>query len=169
VFTASGTVTYYVPDGTWTHLLDGRTITGPRWVTETHGFESLPVLVRPGTVLPIGARTDGPEYDYAGDVSLHLFEPRELVDHTVRIPAPGGGIGATFDVAREGDTITVTRTDGAAGSWSVVLPAGARVAAVAGADPVDEPAGTGSRLRAKAATVTVTLAFPSPAQEDSHP
>ncbi|HYN73855.1 MAG TPA: hypothetical protein VES60_15250, partial [Nakamurella sp.] len=129
--------------------------------------------VRPGTVLPIGARTDGPEYDYAGDVTLHLFEPRELLDHTVRIPAPGGGIGATFDVVREGDTITVTRTDGAAGSWSVVLTAGVQVTSVAGADPVDEPAGTGPRLRGEAQTVTITLAFPtafpSPAQEDSHP
>jgi len=27
------------------------------------------VLVRPGTVLPIGARDDGPEYDYADGVA----------------------------------------------------------------------------------------------------
>jgi alpha-D-xyloside xylohydrolase len=180
VFGAAGTVSYYVPAGTWTHLLDGRTISGPRWVTETHGFDSLPVLVRPGTVLPIGARDDGPEYDYADGVALHLFAPRELADHTLRIPALGGGIGASFDVARDGDSITVTRTDGGAGRWFVVLPAGVQVATVAGAERVDEAGdtiGTGSRLRAEAQTVTITLAFPSafpsvlpsPSQEDSHP
>jgi alpha-D-xyloside xylohydrolase len=161
VFSPDGTVTYYVPAGTWTNLLDGTAIVGPRWVTETHGFDSLPVLVRPGTVLPIGARDDSPEYDYADGVALHVFAPRDLVDHTVRIPALGGGIGASVDVARDGDSISLTRTDGATGSWFVVLPAGVQVSTVTGAEPIDESAGTGSTLRAEAATVTITLALPS--------
>jgi len=83
-------------------------------------------------------------------------------------------------VAWDGDSITVTRTDGGAGRWFVVLPAGVQVATVAGAERVDEAGdtiGTGSRLRAEAQTVTITLAFPSafpsvlpsPSQEDSHP
>jgi len=164
VFSPDGQVRFYMPEGTWTSLLDGRKITGPRWVTETHGFDSLPVLVRPGSVLPIGARDDGPEYDYADGVSLHLFAPRELRDQSVRIPALGGGTGATFDVTRDGSSVTVTRADGGGGSWFVVLPAGVRVASSSGAVMVDEggdAAGTGSRLRATAATVTITLAFPS--------
>lgn len=44
-------VDYYVPAGRWTSLLDGRTVEGPRWVRETHGFLSLPLLVREGTLL----------------------------------------------------------------------------------------------------------------------
>src|SRR6478736_1972796 len=73
VFRADGLVEYYVPEGTWTRFVDGApdgpagtlpaTVTGPRWVTETHGFDSLPVLVRPGTVVAVGARDDDPEYD----------------------------------------------------------------------------------------------------------
>ncbi|ROO85693.1 alpha-D-xyloside xylohydrolase [Actinocorallia herbida] len=52
VFTASGDVTYYVPEGEWTHVLSGAKVTGPRWVTENHDVMSLPLLARPGAVLP---------------------------------------------------------------------------------------------------------------------
>ena len=41
-------VTYYVPDGEWKNLLTNDTVKGGRWITEKHGFLSLPLLVRPG-------------------------------------------------------------------------------------------------------------------------
>ncbi len=47
VFSDDGDVSYYVPEGTWTHYLTGRTVTGPRWVRERHAFDSVPLLVRP--------------------------------------------------------------------------------------------------------------------------
>ena len=117
-------MSYYAPAGTWTHLLDGRTISGPRWVTETHGFDSLPVLVRPGTVLPIGARDDGPEYDYADGVSRCICSRRANWPTTYcGFRRWAAGSGPSFNVARDGDSITVTRPDGGAGRWFVVLPA----------------------------------------------
>jgi alpha-D-xyloside xylohydrolase len=51
VFSTDGRVSYYVPDGTWRNLLTDVEIAGPRWVTETHDFMSLPLLVRPGAVI----------------------------------------------------------------------------------------------------------------------
>ncbi|MDR0958785.1 MAG: alpha-xylosidase [Propionibacteriaceae bacterium] len=59
VFRDDGQVTYYVPEGRWTRLLDDEAsphptvVEGPGWVTEQHGFLSLPLLVRPGAVLPV--------------------------------------------------------------------------------------------------------------------
>ncbi len=44
-------VDYYVPAGRWTNLLSGAIVEGPRWVRESHGFLSLPLLVREGTLL----------------------------------------------------------------------------------------------------------------------
>jgi len=44
-------VDYYVPAGRWTNLLSGAIVEGPRWVRESHGFLSLPLLVRDGTLL----------------------------------------------------------------------------------------------------------------------
>lgn len=127
VFRADGQVEYYVPEGTWTRLVDGApdgpagtlpaTVTGPRWVTETHGFDSLPVLVRAGSVLPVGARDDAPEYDWADGVTLRAFALPDGYEGDVVVPRPGGA-SATFHVRRDGQVLTVA-SDDAPGSWSV--------------------------------------------------
>lgn len=110
VFSHEGEVSYYVPAGTWTHLLDGRTLEGGRWVTESYGFDSLPLLVRPGTVLPVGARDDAPEYDWADGVTLRLFEIPDGFDEVVVVPASQvtGGEATEFRVVREGAEIRAT-------------------------------------------------------------
>ena len=51
VFNAHGKVEFYLPAGTWTNYFTGETITGGRWVTEQHGFDSLPLYVREGSDL----------------------------------------------------------------------------------------------------------------------
>jgi len=138
VFTADGAVEYYVPEGTWTRLLDDadgtheRTVVGPRWVTETHGFDSLPVLVRPGTVLPVGARTDRPDYAWAEGVELRLFELPDGYDADTLVPTGGpDSAAARFRVRRTGDEVVVT-TDDAPGAWSVTIDGRAAAAAGAG-------------------------------------
>ena len=62
VFSASGETSYYIPAGTWTHLQTGATVRGPAWVHEVCDFQTVPVFVRPGSVLPIGSREDRPDY-----------------------------------------------------------------------------------------------------------
>ena len=117
VFTATGDAEVYIPEGTWTSLLDGSTVTGPRWVGEQHGFDSLPLYVRPGTVLPVGASDDAPEYAWADGVTLHLFELPDGFDQAVTVPG-GTGTGATFRVRREGERIVVDSQD-ATEAWQV--------------------------------------------------
>jgi alpha-D-xyloside xylohydrolase len=111
VFTAGGEVSYYVPEGRWTRYLPApgtaSAIEGPRWVTETHGFDTAPLLVRPGTVLPVGARQDRPDYDYRDGVTLHLFEPAEGRTAVV-VPGPTGA-DTVFTVSRSGSEIVVGR------------------------------------------------------------
>jgi alpha-D-xyloside xylohydrolase len=48
VFNAHGTVEFYLPVGDWTNYWTGQTVQGGRWITETHGFDSLPLYVRAG-------------------------------------------------------------------------------------------------------------------------
>ncbi|SDO53606.1 alpha-D-xyloside xylohydrolase [Nakamurella panacisegetis] len=114
VFSDDGDVEYYVPEGVWTHLLTGGTVTGPRWVRETHGYDSVPLLVRPGTVLPVAADDGTTEFVAADGVILHLFELAVGFESTV---AAGS---ARFHVRRTSERIVVTRTAGT-GPWSVVL------------------------------------------------
>ena len=61
---------------------------GRRWVRERHGFDSLPLLVRPGAVIPIGARDDRPDYDYADGVTLTAYAPGRRRRRTVTVPDP---------------------------------------------------------------------------------
>ncbi len=74
VFTEDGTVDYYLPAGRWTNLLTGQAQEGPGWHREQHDFLSLPLMVRPGTVLPLGAVDDRPDYDYADGVTFRIYE-----------------------------------------------------------------------------------------------
>ncbi len=101
VFREDGQVTYYLPDGVWTHLLDGRKMTGGRWITEKYDFMSLPLWVRPGTVLPIGARDDRPDYDYTKGLKLALYEMAEGAEVQVDIPSAGGESAMTLRVCGE--------------------------------------------------------------------
>jgi alpha-D-xyloside xylohydrolase len=118
VFSADGMVDVYVPEGVWTSLLDGSKVTGPRWVRQRHGFDSLPVLVRPGTVLPLGAAVDRPDYDWTEGVALTAFELPETATRQVRIPATAGRPEAVFEVRRDGTRLTATGP--AQGAWRLV-------------------------------------------------
>ncbi|MEU1512149.1 alpha-xylosidase [Streptomyces sp. NPDC005811] len=119
VFSDEGDVTYYVPEGTWTDFLTGRTVTGPRWVRERHGFRSLPLLVRPGAVLPVGAHADRPDYPHADGVTLRTYGLERGAEVTVRVG------DTVFTVVREGDTLRASAGDSPA-PWA--LAAGDRVA-----------------------------------------
>ena len=84
VFEESGEVTYYLPEGRWTHLLDGRSAQGGRWLKETYDFMSLPLWVRENTLLPIGKSRDQVEYDYADGVEIRAYH----VTHPAQIEVP---------------------------------------------------------------------------------
>ncbi|RMI35909.1 alpha-xylosidase [Streptomyces triticirhizae] len=120
VFSEDGEVEYYVPAGTWTHLLTGERVSGPGWRRERFGFDSLPLLARPGSVIPLGAHDESPEYALAEGVTLRVHAPGDGVEVVTRVPAGTGERAAVFRTRRSGDELTVT-AEGAPGGWSVVL------------------------------------------------
>jgi alpha-D-xyloside xylohydrolase len=158
VFCAEGDVAYYVPDGRWTDLLRGRTLDGPRWIRERHGFESLPLLVRPGAVLPLGARDDRPDYDYADGVTLRI---QELVDgaHTaISIPTPAGALGAAFTITQQGRTLQLDRA-GSPAPWRVLV-AGRRARSATGGALTASADGALVELAAHTARTVIELDDP---------
>ena len=98
VFHADSHVDYYLPDGLWTSLLDGRKVQGGHWQRETHDFLSLPLMVRPGMVLPMGKHDDRPDYDYTDGLELHVYQLAEGQTVTVKIPDLKGQLAATYTV-----------------------------------------------------------------------
>src|SRR5258708_2853744 len=135
VFSAESDVSYYVPAGRWTHLLTGQVIEGPGWRRETHGFMSLPLLVRPDTVLALGAHDDCPDYNYADGVTLRVYELSNGATATAVVPNLDGSTAATFVARREVQSITIERA-GAAKAWRVEV-GGNVVTAEAGTERVE--------------------------------
>jgi alpha-D-xyloside xylohydrolase len=134
VFRPDGTVRFYVPAGSWTSLLDGSVVTGPGWVQQSHPYDSLPVLVRPGTVLPVGARRDTPDYHYANGVALHVYGVDAVENQTVRIPGTGDLSDTTFSVDRRGEQLSIARSSGPSAAWSVVLSEGFQAGSINGGE-----------------------------------
>jgi alpha-D-xyloside xylohydrolase len=125
VFSDEGDVSYYVPAGEWTHFLTGERLQGPRWVHDRCDFLTVPLLARPGSVIPVGEVDDRPDYDHAEGVTLHVFE---LPDGARVTTAVGD---ATFHTTRDGVVIRV-EADSAPSSWQVLLTGASAVAAVTG-------------------------------------
>ncbi|MEW1863703.1 alpha-xylosidase [Streptomyces sp. NPDC088194] len=135
VLSPTGEVSYYVPDGTWTHFSTGEQVTGPRWVHETHGYLSVPLLVRPGAVVPVAAAGDRPDRVWADDMTLRVFRPADGERRTVRVPRPDGGAAVEVTVVRDGDALRAETTD-ASLPWGVEVVGGPSVRAAAGTGTV---------------------------------
>ncbi|HSH77307.1 MAG TPA: alpha-xylosidase, partial [Herpetosiphonaceae bacterium] len=141
VFSNNGDVTYYLPAGRWTHFLTGEVRVGPGWMRERHDYMSLPLLVRPNTILAVGGREDRPDYDYSDDVTLHVYQLED--GERVRAVVPGGveGEEIAYEVQRAGQMITVDR-QGSPMPWRLLLAGIASVAEVDGGAHEAGPQGT---------------------------
>jgi len=111
VFSEDGMVRYYLPGGRWTHLLTGRVVKGGRWLEEVYDFLSLPLFVRPGSLLPIGARMDRPDYDWQEDLRLRLFELDDGSEAACMVPGSGGRPDAHFVATRLGREVVLETSD----------------------------------------------------------
>jgi alpha-D-xyloside xylohydrolase len=120
IFRPDGVVDYYLPAGRWTNFLTGTVVEGGRWLRETHDYMSLPLMVRPNTVIPVGANEQRPDYDYAEGVTFHVFELADGATHEVRVPGAEDGAALTATVRREGPRIHVD-VPGATKPWRVLL------------------------------------------------
>ncbi len=119
VFTESGEVDVYLPDGRWTHLLSGEVVQGGRWRRETHDFLSLPLYVAPNTVLPWGAETERPDYDYGRGLVLKVFALEDGATASFVVPAVDGSITARGQVERHGDRYRAVIREGALRDWAI--------------------------------------------------
>jgi alpha-D-xyloside xylohydrolase len=124
VFSADGRASYYVPDGRWSDLATGREVAGGRWIrNEEHGFLSLPLLVRPGTLVPLGADGSRPDYEYGAGVTLFVGALEDGETASVTVPTLTGSLDRAFRVTRAGRRLLAEVTAGDDGRpWSLLLP-----------------------------------------------
>ncbi|MGD0879844.1 MAG: alpha-xylosidase, partial [Anaerolineales bacterium] len=157
VFNFDGVVNYYLPTGRWTNLLIGNVVEGGRWVRETHDFMSLPLMVRPNSVIAVGNNEERPDYDYADGATLRVYELEEGKRACAEIPDMKGEIQTTFTVWRESRMINVERK-GRSKAWRLLLVGIPAITSVVGGTAEDSPQGV--LVACQAGTDTLQILLP---------
>jgi alpha-D-xyloside xylohydrolase len=111
VFSFDGVVNYYVPEGRWTNFISGEIIEGPGWQCENHEFKSLPLLVRPNSVIPVGKINHRPDYDYGDGLTLQVYNFQDGVRKLVIIPTQTGDDDLIFEIERKNGELVVECSD----------------------------------------------------------
>ncbi|HPJ02770.1 MAG TPA: alpha-xylosidase [Candidatus Limiplasma sp.] len=128
VFRRDGHVDYYLPQGTWTHLLTGEVKTGGAWQHEEYALSGLPLFVRENTILPLGASQTQVDYDYLQGLELHLYHPVEGVPAELRLADSKGNPTLTIHMNKQNGQVTLT-VEGKHPGIAVILHGGAETRA----------------------------------------
>ena len=120
IFKESGEAEYYLPKGKWVQLLTGDIIEGGEWKKEVHDYFSLPLLVRPNSILAVGACHDKPDYDFAEGVTFYLSEFEDGASAEIFVTDVKGNKVRKVSATREGNVITV-KVDGGSENWDCKL------------------------------------------------
>lgn len=131
VFRHDGVVDYYLPAGRWTHFLTGDVVEGGRWRRESYHFFSLPLFVRPNSIVPVGTHDHRPDYDFADQVTFHVFELEQDTAVSVSVPALTGEPALTLHIQQTGKTLHL-QAEGATKPWRVLLRGVAAIGPVTG-------------------------------------
>ncbi|HPU08350.1 MAG TPA: glycoside hydrolase family 31 protein, partial [Candidatus Atribacteria bacterium] len=107
VFSEDGEVEYYLPAGIWTNLITNEKKEGGRWYREKYDYFSLPLMVRPHSIIAIGDRKDVPDYDYTSRVVLHVFELKEGKEVKTWVINQKGEVELELSIIKEGNKISI--------------------------------------------------------------
>ncbi|GIQ63575.1 alpha-xylosidase [Paenibacillus cisolokensis] len=140
IFNSEGLAQYYLPEGRWTNWFTGEVTEGGRWIKERHGYFSLPLMVRPGSLIAVGADELRPDYDYADGAALHLFELADGRTAVADVYSTQGVLELAVRVERSGNELTVA-AQGAGKPWELVLRGISAVKSVEGGASFAGPAG----------------------------
>ncbi|WP_166244344.1 alpha-xylosidase [Paenibacillus turpanensis] len=122
IFREDGVVQYYLPKGTWTHFITGKEVEGGTWVKEQHGYMSLPLYVRPNSIIAVGAVDSRPDYDYAHRVELQLYRLEDGGKADCCVYDENGENQLSICASREGNQLTVdVSLDRSGQPWTMLL------------------------------------------------
>lgn len=107
VFSEQGNVSYFLPEGKWTHLLTGEAVAGGKWRKENYDFMSLPLFVRENSILAVGNNNNVPDYDFANEVELKLFEIADGAEVSRKVRNLQGETELEVIVTRTGSVLKI--------------------------------------------------------------
>ena len=77
IFNDQGIAEYYLPEGTWTDFFTGEEKKGAGWISEKHGYLSIPLMVRENSIVCLGSTDERPDYDYGDQAELRLYSLKD--------------------------------------------------------------------------------------------
>ncbi len=107
VFRESGEAEYYLPEGTWYNLLTEARAEGGRWHKEQFDYFSLPLMLRPGSILAVGAHTERPDYAFYEGVKLLVYLPEDHGKAETEVTDLDGHVVTRVFAEREGSQVKV--------------------------------------------------------------
>ncbi len=156
IFSPNGKVDYYLPKGRWTNFITGQVTEGGGWVHEKHSYMSLPLMVKPNTIIPVGANEHRPDYNLGDGVTFHVFEMQDGETTTACVPTIKGEEAMTVKVSRKGQQVRV-QVQGEPKPWSVLLRGVGSVQSVEGGIAKADTLGTLLVPNKSASSLTIRL------------
>ncbi|MDE5590295.1 MAG: alpha-xylosidase [Acetatifactor sp.] len=77
IFNEDSMAEYYLPEGIWTNYLTGEEREGGKWYREKHGYLSIPLYVKEGSIVASGAHNENAVYDYADGVTFKVYRVKD--------------------------------------------------------------------------------------------
>ena len=154
VFTESGDVDYYLPEGTWTNFLSNKVVEGGKWQHEVHDFMSLPLRARENSIIAVGADDQNVEYEFGRDLTLHVFALKDSA--CADIKDMYGNDMLKVCAENKGGKVTF-RFDGTAENLSILLRNVDGVSRLSGAEAEKTELGTLLKVNAGLEDVSFTL------------
>ena len=152
IFNEESLAEYYLPKGVWTDFFTGAVKNGGQWITEKHGYLSIPLLVKENSIIVLGAHDDKPDYDYADGAEIRIYQLLEGQEASAAVYGADGRPALTVKAIKNGREITVTIDNGASCSLRLVNVTASAVNG--GSFAID---GNDTVITGFSGTITVTL------------
>ena len=108
IFNDQGIAQYYLPEGRWTDYFTGEIKVGGRWIKERHGYLSIPLMVREGSLIAIGHNDNDAVYDYTDKIMLKAYELQDNICSRAVVHNEAGEIELKAEITRREDKIYIT-------------------------------------------------------------
>lgn len=156
VFREDGTAEYYLPKGRWTHLLSNEVVDGGVWRKDCYDYFSLPLYVRPNTILPVGGSDQTPDYDYSRSLTLEIFELSDSESAHAQVVNQDGSAMLRAEAEKDGNCVII-RLEGHAEDLHIRMRNVSEVGSLSGAAAEETELGTMLAVVPSAHEVTFTV------------
>lgn len=111
IFNEQGIAEFYLPEGTWTHVLSGEVKQGGKWYSEKYDYMSLPLFVRDNTIFAVHEGMKVPDYDYRKDTTFNIYALDDGASAKCFVTDVKGENKVTVEAVRNGNTVKVTSSE----------------------------------------------------------